>query len=137
MTSENALLEEFAQREYEHGFVTDIEADAIPAGLSEDVVRLISSKKNEPEWLLEWRLESLSPLVDAGGAELAQRQVPADRLPSVRLLTRRRSKNRSSIASMKLIRCCWKPTRNSAFRWKSKKCSPTWPSMRCSIAFRS
>ncbi|TWT92967.1 Fe-S cluster assembly protein SufB [Neorhodopirellula pilleata] len=58
MTSENALLQEFARREYEHGFVTDIEADAIPAGLSEEVVRLISSKKNEPEWLLEWRLKA-------------------------------------------------------------------------------
>lgn len=58
MTSENAMLEEFTQREYEHGFVTDIEADAIAPGLSEDVVRLISSKKNEPEWLLEWRLKA-------------------------------------------------------------------------------
>lgn len=58
MTSENALLEEFAQREYEHGFVTDIESDAIAPGLSEDVVRLISSKKNEPQWLLEWRLKA-------------------------------------------------------------------------------
>ena len=58
MTFENALLEEFAQREYEHGFVTDIEADAIAPGLSEEVVRLISSKKNEPEWLLEWRLKA-------------------------------------------------------------------------------
>ena len=52
------MLEEFAQREYEFGFVTDIEADSIAPGLSEDVVRLISSKKNEPEWLLEWRLKA-------------------------------------------------------------------------------
>jgi len=58
MTSENAMLEEFAQREYEHGFVTDIESDTIAPGLSEDVVRLISEKKNEPEWLLEWRLKA-------------------------------------------------------------------------------
>jgi len=58
MPSENALLEEFAQREYQHGFVTDIEADAIAPGLSEDVVRLISGKKNEPEWLLQWRLKA-------------------------------------------------------------------------------
>ena len=58
MTSETAMLEEFAQREYEFGFVTDIEADSIAPGLSEDVVRLISSKKNEPEWLLEWRLKA-------------------------------------------------------------------------------
>lgn len=52
------MLEEYAQREYEHGFVTDIEADSIPAGLNEDVVRVISEKKNEPDWLLEWRLKS-------------------------------------------------------------------------------
>lgn len=58
MTSENALLEEFARREYEHGFVTDIEADAIVPGLTEDVVRLISRKKNEPDWMLEWRLKA-------------------------------------------------------------------------------
>jgi Fe-S cluster assembly protein SufB len=58
MPNENALLTEYAQREYKHGFVTEIEADSIPPGLNEDVVRLISSKKNEPEWLLEWRLKA-------------------------------------------------------------------------------
>lgn len=58
MSSETALLEEFSKREYKHGFVTDIEADSIPPGLSEDVVRLISSKKEEPEWLLNWRLKA-------------------------------------------------------------------------------
>ena len=58
MSTDNALLEEYSQREYKHGFVTDIEADAIAPGLNEDVVRLISSKKNEPNWLLEWRLKA-------------------------------------------------------------------------------
>jgi len=51
-------IETFANQEYKWGFVTDIEADAIPRGLSEDVVRLISAKKKEPEWLLEWRLKA-------------------------------------------------------------------------------
>src|ERR1035437_1178678 len=51
-------IETFANQEYKWGFVTDIEADAIPRGLSEDVVRLISAKKQEPEWLLEWRLKA-------------------------------------------------------------------------------
>jgi Fe-S cluster assembly protein SufB len=41
---------------YKHGFVTDIEMETAPKGLSEDTVRFISAKKNEPEWLLEWRL---------------------------------------------------------------------------------
>jgi len=51
-------IEELINREYEHGFVTDIEADTIPKGLSEDVVRLISAKKEEPEFMLEWRLKA-------------------------------------------------------------------------------
>ena len=54
----SSTLETFANQEYKWGFVTDIEADAIPRGLSEDIVRLISSKKGEPEWLLEWRLKA-------------------------------------------------------------------------------
>jgi Fe-S cluster assembly protein SufB len=45
-------------REYKYGFVTDIESDTIPKGLSEDTVRLISAKKNEPEWMLEFRLKA-------------------------------------------------------------------------------
>ncbi|HQQ77091.1 MAG TPA: Fe-S cluster assembly protein SufB [Thermoanaerobaculia bacterium] len=54
----DALLNELTQREYQHGFVTEVETESIPAGLSEDVVRIISKKKNEPEWLLEWRLKA-------------------------------------------------------------------------------
>jgi Fe-S cluster assembly protein SufB len=42
-------VEELAQREYQYGFITDIEADTVPPGLNEDVIRLISAKKNEPE----------------------------------------------------------------------------------------
>ncbi|MCC9138155.1 Fe-S cluster assembly protein SufB [Pontibacter silvestris] len=52
----NEIINDFATREYEHGFVTDIEMDIAPAGLSEEIVRFISEKKDEPEWLLEWRL---------------------------------------------------------------------------------
>jgi len=51
-------VEDLAQREYKYGFVSDIEADTIPPGLSEDVIRLISAKKNEPPFMLEWRLKA-------------------------------------------------------------------------------
>ena len=51
-------IETLVNREYQHGFVTDIEADAIPRGLSEQTVRQISAKKSEPEWLLDWRLKA-------------------------------------------------------------------------------
>ncbi len=52
------VLDELANQEYKHGFVTEIEAEVIPPGLSEDVVRAISERKGEPEWLLEWRLKA-------------------------------------------------------------------------------
>ena len=59
MVGANPELERIANQEYKYGFVTDIEEDRAPPGLSEDVVRLISAKKNEPEWLLEYRLKAL------------------------------------------------------------------------------
>ena len=58
MSDSTQTIETFANQEYKWGFVTDIAADTIPRGLSEDVVRLISAKKEEPEWLLEWRLKA-------------------------------------------------------------------------------
>ena len=51
-------IEVLQDAEYKYGFVTDIDVDEVPPGLTEDTVRLISAKKNEPEWLLEWRLEA-------------------------------------------------------------------------------
>ena len=51
-------VETLANQEYKYGFFTEVEADVIPAGLSEDIVRLISSKKQEPRWMLEWRLRA-------------------------------------------------------------------------------
>ncbi|TAM83970.1 MAG: Fe-S cluster assembly protein SufB [Acidobacteria bacterium] len=51
-------IEELATQEYKYGFVTEIEQETVPRGLNEEVVRMISAKKNEPEWLLEWRLKA-------------------------------------------------------------------------------
>ncbi len=59
MSREVTTVQELANKEYQAGFVTDIESETVPAGLDEDIVRLISSKKNEPEFLLEWRLRAL------------------------------------------------------------------------------
>ncbi len=57
-TTETTRIKEIADQEYQYGFYTDVEADAIPAGLNEEVIRLISAKKNEPDFMLEWRLKS-------------------------------------------------------------------------------
>ncbi len=56
--NEEELLAEVTQREYKYGFTTNIESEKAPLGLNEDIIRLISAKKNEPDWLLEYRLES-------------------------------------------------------------------------------
>ncbi len=58
MTVTPETIEQLANREYKYGFVTDIEADSLPPGLSEDVVRAISAKKQEPEFMLEYRLKA-------------------------------------------------------------------------------
>ena len=58
MSSETQELQEIANQEYKYGFYSDIEADSVPPGLNEDVIRLISSKKQEPAFLLEWRLKA-------------------------------------------------------------------------------
>lgn len=52
------ILEQTVRNEYKYGFVTNIEADAAPKGLNEDTIRFISAKKEEPEWMLEWRLKA-------------------------------------------------------------------------------
>ncbi len=55
----NGILDEITSREYEHGFVTELEQDFIPKGLTEETVRLISARKEEPQWLLDFRLDAL------------------------------------------------------------------------------
>ena len=58
MSTETNSIEELANREYKYGFVTDIEAETAPRGLKEETIRFIAAKKNEPDWLLEWRLKA-------------------------------------------------------------------------------
>jgi Fe-S cluster assembly protein SufB len=58
MSTATSTIQELANREYKYGFVTDIETDTVPRGLNEDVIRLISAKKNEPDFMLQWRLKA-------------------------------------------------------------------------------
>ena len=58
MSKDNEILEEFTSKEYEHGWYVDYEADEAPLGLNEDIIRWISAKKEEPKWLLDWRLKA-------------------------------------------------------------------------------
>ncbi|MEP3969193.1 MAG: Fe-S cluster assembly protein SufB, partial [Nonlabens sp.] len=56
--TEEQLEKELQNKEYEYGFYTEMESDTIPIGLSEEVIRIISAKKNEPQWMLDWRLQA-------------------------------------------------------------------------------
>ena len=58
MSTNTENFEKLVKKEYEHGFVTDIDADTIPPGLSEEIITFISNKKEEPQWLLDWRLKA-------------------------------------------------------------------------------
>ena len=60
MKEEDKILEEVTAKEYEYGFVTNIESDKVKKGLNESIIRLISQKKEEPEWLLKWRLNAFN-----------------------------------------------------------------------------
>jgi Fe-S cluster assembly protein SufB len=76
MATETENLESLVNRRYEHGFVTDIAMDSLPPGLSEDVVRAISARKNEPEWLLEWRLQAYRQWLEMTEPEWAHVHYP-------------------------------------------------------------
>ncbi len=58
MSKDNEILEEFTSKEYEHGWSVNYEADEAPVGLNEEIIKWISAKKEEPSWLLEWRLKA-------------------------------------------------------------------------------
>src|SRR5690606_126945 len=76
MSASTEQLERFLKREYVAGFETLLEADSLPKGLSEDVIRVISAKKGEPEWLLEWRLQAYRQWLEMKTPEWAHVSYP-------------------------------------------------------------
>src|SRR3982751_852097 len=69
-------IHDTVNQEYKYGFVTQIEAESAPKGLSEDTVRFISGKKNEPEWMLEWRLKAYRHWLTMTPPDWAKLNVP-------------------------------------------------------------
>ena len=84
--------------QYKYGFETLIESDKAPKGLSEDTVRFISAKKNEPEWMLAWRLDAYQALADHARAEMGQGRIRPDRLSGHLLLFRAEEEGRAEVA---------------------------------------
>lgn len=76
MKENNNILDKITSSEYEHGFTTDVEQEFIPKGLNEDIIRLISAKKGEPEWLLEFRLDAFRRWEKMSMPEWAHLDIP-------------------------------------------------------------
>ena len=76
MNKDDKILKDFTSKEYEHGWSVDFDVDQAPLGLNEDIVRLISSKKNEPEWLLKWRLKAFKVFQEMGEPDWANLKIP-------------------------------------------------------------
>jgi Fe-S cluster assembly protein SufB len=72
--------------QYKYGFETVIDSDTAPKGLNEDTIRMISAKKNEPEWMLEWRLDAYQALADDGRADMGACRLSEDRFQGHLLL---------------------------------------------------
>jgi Fe-S cluster assembly protein SufB len=86
MSTDDIILEEATSGEYKYGFTTNIEQEIAEKGLNEDVIRFISAKKNEPDWLLKYRLDAFHIWQKNGRAELGPCELSKTRLPSYKLL---------------------------------------------------
>jgi len=72
----NRELKERVDKDYEWGFVSDVEQEFAPKGLSEDTIRFISEKKNEPEWMLDWRLKAYRAWLEMEEVSWAKLDIP-------------------------------------------------------------
>src|SRR5437868_7930733 len=131
--------------QYKYGFVTDIESDKAPKGLSEDIVRFISAKKNEPEWMLEWRLDAYQRWLTMREPQWARVDYGPIDYQDLYYYSAPKRKALGSLA--RSTPKSSRPTPSSAFRCGSRRC---WPasstrmarpralrSMQCSTQCRS
>ena len=138
VSTDTKNLDAIVGQKYRHGFVTDIESDTVPPGLDEDVIRLISRKKAEPQFMLDWRLKAFRHWLTMREPDWAQRARRADRLPGdLVLLGAEEPAGRSEEPRRTSTRSCWRPTRSSACRCTSAHGSRALRSTPCSTASRS
>ena len=76
MPTPTTTIEQFATQDYKFGFVTEVEQETFPPGLNEDVIRLLSAKKEEPEWMLEWRLKAYRAWLEMEEVSWAKLDIP-------------------------------------------------------------
>jgi Fe-S cluster assembly protein SufB len=97
MSKDNQILEELTSKEYEHGWSVNFETDEAPLGLNEDIIRWISAKKEEPEWLLQWRLKAFQTWLEMKEPEWANVRYPKVDFQALRYYSapKQKKKNKS------------------------------------------
>ena len=131
MTEHVDPIERVVQGGYEAGWITEIDSDTLPPGLDEDVIRFISARKQEPEWLLEWRLKAFrhwQTMAHPTWAHVHYRQIDYQGI-SYYSAPRRPEDGPQSLDEVD-------PKLLETYQKLSRRCSPGWRSMRCSIACR-
>lgn len=122
------IIDDVTSSEYKYGFVTDIDTEIIPKGINEDVIRLISAKKGEPEWLLEFRLKAYRHWLTLEMPDWAHLKIPLSTIkPSVTMLPHARKRDPKVLTRLTLNYL----TRSTslAFLLKSKKHCRVWQLM--------
>ena len=136
MSTSTETIEELATREYKYGFVTDVEAETIPKGLSEDVVRADLAEEGRAGVAARVAPEGVPHLADDEGADLAERQVRPDRLPGHRLLLGAEEEEGAEQPRRGRSRGARDVRQARAFRSRSRSCWPASRWTRCSTASR-
>ena len=117
MSTATETIEGLVKRNTSTASITDVEADSAPPGLNEDIVRLISAKKNEPEFMLEWRLKAYRHWLTMKEPTWPHVHYPPIDYQDVGLLFRaEEERRRAEEPGRGRSRSCWRPTRSSASR---------------------
>ena len=97
MSRDQKTIESNLEKDYQYGFVTDIESETIPPGLDENVIKTISRKKNEPKWLLDWRLKAYNYWLKKMDPKWAKIQYPNIDYQSISYFSAPKKKKLSSL----------------------------------------
>ncbi len=124
----STVLDNLVSQPYKHGFVTDIESETAPKGLNEDIIRMISAKKNEPEWLLEFRLKAYRHWLTMTEPQWPNVHYPKIDFQAISYYSAPKPRS-SRRAWTRSIRNCCARSRNSACRCTSARRWPVWRSM--------
>jgi len=131
-TTETIAAVEDATGSYKYGFVTDIETEKAPKGLNEDVIRFISAKKDEPEWMLEWRLKAYRYWQKMPTPNWAKLNIAPIDYQDIYFYAAPKSAEGPSHLMKLTLNCCV-PMKSSAFLLMSKRCWQGLRWMPCSI----